>query len=198
MGERARVTPQCLSFGNLILRLGLTLFEFVKSLRTGNFHLYVDTLKSIAQWMFALDHHNYARWLPVHLNEMCQLKIRNPNIYSEFLAGKFVVQKSNRIFSRIALDQNHEQENATIKGVGGAVGLTEDESRLQQWLVCGPEIARLIEEFEGDDNTDSDFIDKHHDSSASTQLQFYKDVKTFLLALETSGNPFKSLIVTIL
>ena len=76
-------------FWNLILRLGLTLFEFVKSLHTGNIHLYVDTLKSIAQWMFALDHHNYARWLPVHLNEMCQLKIRNPNIYNEFLAGKY-------------------------------------------------------------------------------------------------------------
>ena len=82
-------------FWNLILCLELTLFEFVKSLRTGNFHLYVDTSKSIAPWMFALDHHNYARWLPVHLNEMCQLKIRNPNIYTEFLAGKFVVQKSN-------------------------------------------------------------------------------------------------------
>ena len=80
--------------------------------------------------MFALDHHNYARWLPVHLNEMCQ--IRSPNIYSELLAGKFVVQKSNRILSRIALDQNHEQENAKIKGDGGTVGLTEDESGLQQ------------------------------------------------------------------
>ena len=48
-----------------------------------------------------------------------------------------------------------------------------------------------IEEFEGDDNTDPDFIDEHHDNSASTLLQFYKDVKTFLLALEKSGNPFK-------
>ena len=58
-------------------------------------------------------------------------------------------------------------------------------------MVCGPEIARLVEEFEDDNNTDPDFIDKQHDSSDSTQLQFYKDVKTFLLALEESGNPFK-------
>ena len=80
------------------------------------------------------------------------------------------MQKSNKIFSRIALDQNHEQENAKINEVGGAVGLTGDESGLRRWLVCGQEIARLIEEFE-DDNTDPDFIDKHHDSSASAQLQ---------------------------
>ena len=56
---------------------------------------------------------------------------------------------------------------------------------------CGPEIARLIEEFEGVDNTDTDFIDRYHVSSASTQLQFYEDVKQFLLALEEAGNAFK-------
>ena len=42
------------------------------------------------------------------------------------------MQKSNRKFSRIALDQNHEQENAKLKGVGGAVGLTENEPGLQR------------------------------------------------------------------
>ena len=83
--EKEQEFHQMLKFWNLILRLELTLFEFVKSLRTGNFHVYVDTLKSIVPWMFALDHHNYSRWLSVHLNEMCQLKIRNPNIYNEFL-----------------------------------------------------------------------------------------------------------------
>ena len=81
------------------------------------------------------------------------------------------MQKSNRKFSRIALDQNHEAENEKFKGVGGAVGLTENESGLQRWLACGPEIDRRI------DSTGPDFIDKQHASSASTHLQFYKDLK---------------------
>ena len=62
---------------------------------------------------------------------------------------------------------------------------------VQRWLVCGPEIVRLIEEFEGEDMIDSNLIDKHHDSSASTQVKFYNDVKALILALQESGNPFK-------
>ena len=42
------------------------------------------------------------------------------------------MQKSNRKFSRIAADQNHEQMNAKIKGVGGAIGLIENETVLQR------------------------------------------------------------------
>ena len=48
----------------------------------------------------------------------------------------------------IALDHNVEQENAKIKGEGGAVGLTEDPAALRQWLIAGPEIARVVNEFE--------------------------------------------------
>ena len=86
----------------------------------------------VVPWMFALDHHNYARWLPAHINEMSQLQQNHPSVYAEFLKGKFSVQKSNRKFSRIAADQNHEQMNAKIKRVGGAIGLTENETALQR------------------------------------------------------------------
>ena len=86
----------------------------------------------VVLWMFALDHHNYARWLPAHINEMSQLQQNHPSVYAEFLKGKFSVQKSNRKFSRIAADQNHEQMNAKIKRVGGAIGLTENETALQR------------------------------------------------------------------
>ena len=48
----------------------------------------------------------------------------------------------------IALDHNHEQENAKIKGEGGAVDLTEDPASLRRWLIAGPEIARVVNEFE--------------------------------------------------
>ena len=142
----------------------------------------------IAPWMFALDHHNYARWLPVHINEMFQLH-RNPSIYLEFHKGKFTVQKSNRKFSRIAADQIHEQMNAKFKGVGGAIGLTENETALQRWLICGPEISKLLEEFEQIDEGEIKALD-HHDSSVSAQSNFFRDVKKLLLAFEDVGNPF--------
>ena len=175
-------------FWNLILQLELLLFEFVKSIRSGNLQFFINTLMKIAPWMFALDHHNYARWLPVHINEMSQLQQNHPGVYEEFLKGKFSVQKSNRKFSRIAADQNHEQMNAKIKGVDGAIGLTENETALQRWLICGPEISRLLDEFESI-NEGVNRMREHHDFSDSVQSIFQEEVKSLLSALEDVGNP---------
>ena len=49
----------------------------------------------------------------------------------------------------MALDQVHEQ-NKIIKGVGGGASLlnTQDESALISWENCGPEVARIVSEFE--------------------------------------------------
>ena len=70
---------------------------------------------------------------------MIDLKEVHPSLYEKISDGKFTVQKPNRKFSKIALDQNNEQLNAEIKGVGGAIGLTENDAALQRWLITGPE-----------------------------------------------------------
>ena len=50
----------------------------------------------------------------------------------------------------MALDQLHEQNNCTIKSVGGAPNFVNkiNESALIHWETCGTDIARLITEFE--------------------------------------------------
>ena len=67
-----------------------------------------------------------------------------PKLYEEFLAGNFVLQKPDNPFSANALDQGHEQNNATMKGVGGAVGLlsSDMESALRRWKVAVPDVSR--------------------------------------------------------
>ena len=60
---------------------------------------------------------------------MLKLESTHPQLAQEFKAGNFV-HKTNRHFSVLALDQAHEQANATIKAEGGAIGLTEDPSAL--------------------------------------------------------------------
>ena len=57
-------------------------------------------------------------------------------------------RQTTHAFSAMAIDQAHEQNNAFVKGDGGAVGLTENPSALQRWMVAGPEVARVIKEFE--------------------------------------------------
>jgi len=48
---------------------------------------------------------------------------QHPEVAKEFHKGKFVIHKSRREFSALAIDQAHEQNNAGIKGDGGATGL---------------------------------------------------------------------------
>jgi len=92
----------------MTISLELLVLQFVKSVREGNFQLYTETLGNIVQWIFALNHTHYARWLPIHIRDMVQLEQKHPTIHREFLHGNFSVQKTDNIFSSIALDQNHE------------------------------------------------------------------------------------------
>ena len=62
--------------------------------------------------------------MPVHVRDMCSLKVTHPSVHSEFKNGKFVKAKSDRKFSLNAIDHGHEQNNATMKEEGGLIGLT--------------------------------------------------------------------------
>ena len=95
---------------------------------------------------------------------MCGLKAMHPSVHEQFLRGHFTVMKTGNPFSALAIDHAHEQNNAAVKGDGGAVGLTEDPSVLKRWMICGPEMARIVGEFEKScDREDSNIISKHHE-----------------------------------
>ena len=64
---------------------------------------------------------------------MIDLKVVHPTLYEKFSDRKFTVQKTNKKFSKTALDQNHKQLNTGIKGVVGAIALTENDAALQSW-----------------------------------------------------------------
>ena len=170
--------------------LEILVLGIVKSLRVGDFPLYVQSLNKLAPWMFALNQYNYAHWLPVHIRDMELLKERDPAIYEEFLSGKFVVHKTSHAFSMIALDHNHEQENAKIKGEGEVVGLTEDQAALRCWLIAGPEIARVVNEFETTFLSHKADDVHHHKQVPSIQTAFAKDVRNMLSVMDELGNPF--------
>lgn len=79
-------------------------------------------------------------WLAVHYRDMQVLSSKHPDVYKHFRDSAFVVHKTNRAFSSIALDHAHEEVNALVKGQGGAVGLTENPAALRRWMVAGPEL----------------------------------------------------------
>ncbi|CAB4002221.1 Hypothetical predicted protein [Paramuricea clavata] len=101
--------------------------------------------------------------------------------------------KMSRRFSSIAVDQAHKQNNTLVKGDGGDIGLTENPGALRLWMISGPEIARMITEFEDDtafitdEKTDQA---KHHEERHRVQISFAKDVKALVHVMEDMGNPF--------
>ena len=164
---------------------------YIRSIRVGDFELYIESMTKLMSQMFALDHTNYAGWLSIHIRDMVNLSSKHPEVLAEFKEGKFVVHKTEKSFSAIALDQCHEQNNAVVKGTGGAVGLTGDPHALRRWMVPGPEISRITTNFEGQVLRILKTVDnQHHKQHSSSQKAFVKDVESLIGVIDEMGNNF--------
>jgi hypothetical protein len=97
MTERAAACPHALQILAYHPATGLI---YVRAIREGNFQLYIEALTKIVPWFFALDH----TWIPVHLCDMVSLNDCHPDIYAEFMKGKFTVKNSKHAFSANAID----------------------------------------------------------------------------------------------
>ena len=76
--------------------------------------------------------------MSVYINNIESLYVTSPSLHDSFQKGMFSTQKSLKQFSKIALDQAHEQLNCKLKGDGGAIGLFDSEEALKRWVVAGP------------------------------------------------------------
>ena len=180
-------------YWKLIFDFQILILLFICAQREKNFLLYVHVLKSSMKYIFAFNHYNYARWLSIHVNDLMRLSVTCPDIYDEFMSGKFVLQKTDKPFSAIALDQGHEQKNATIKGAGGAIGLlsSDMESALRRWEVAAPDICRLVGEYEELYKVKGNDVNKkHHEDYTAFQKTFFSDVVNVSKSFVDICNPF--------
>ena len=179
-------------FRDLILRYETLVLIFVRAHRQRNFPLYVNVLEELAPLFFGLDHVNYARWVPVHIGDMKSLP---QPIKEEFESnGNWVVSKTGKAFSAIPFDHAHEQENRSVKGSGGCIGLTENPVAFSHWMLSGPELSRLQKQFEkelfSDKDPDNPQNFQNHEQGLSTQRTFQKQVVSLCDTNRKMGNPF--------
>ena len=68
--------------------------------------------------------------------------------------------------------------NAIIKGQGGAISSPENDNAQQQWLISGPEVARVIGASEATlmQKTERDDTE-HHEKTQSTQTAYVDGLK---------------------
>ena len=84
------------------------------------------------------------------------------------------MKKTLNAFSSLPIDHAHEQNNKSVKGDRGVIGLTENMSQLLRWMVAGPEIAHLILEFEASQefikaDRDQEPNKRHHEQAIGVQ-----------------------------
>ena len=189
--KRKEDNPQ-FAFWYFILSMELTTLSLVRAFREANFGLYCQALSALIPYFFANNNTNYARWLPNHLRDMLSLEQKHPALYQEFMSGKFAVFKSKRPFSAMAIVQAHEHANAVIKSDGGAIGITEDASALRRWMVAGPEVCRIVAEYESLALAkDAKVSDRHHDHTEHAQGAFFEKVCKLYSTMKEMGNPFQ-------
>ena len=93
-------------------------------------------------------------------------------MHRPFCNGSFVVHKTKKCFSSVALDRTHEQViHGGVKG--GAVRLTENPVALRRWTVASLELVQMVEEFEG--NIPSAEDHHHREQKHGFQSAFPKD-----------------------
>ena len=163
----------------------------VSSIREGNFQVYIESFISLCKWYFALDHIHYSRWCTVQCFDLMLLETLSPDVHKEFMVGNFSFQNKNSKFSRLAIDQIHEQNNKIIKGSGRAKHLSNktDESGLIRWETIGTDIARILSEFEYTINKPTNVrLKKHREGNESFQESFCGDVQKVYDGIVT--NPF--------
>ena len=116
----------------IFIDLILIFLIFVRSIREGNFSMYVSSLEQVVKWYYACDHYHYARWVTVHLYNLVNSPTTSLYLYKCFSDTYFNFQKSNKKFSLMRINQAHEQNNAAIMGMGGAKSVRnkDDESGL--------------------------------------------------------------------
>ena len=136
--------------------------------------MFLVSLEQIVPWMFAFDHTHYARWMSIFINDLKLLPSRHSTIYEEFCKGDFTVQKSRKLFSSMAEDQAHEQNNKLVKIDGGAIGILDNQKALMKWMVAEPQIVEMLESFDDEgEGDDSDF--NHHEDTDTFELHYRKD-----------------------
>ena len=68
------------------------------------------------------------------------------------------------------------------------VGLTENPTALNRWMVCGSEISQLINQFESEFSVQETHL--HHEERIATQKAFKKQMKDLIDTINKFGNPF--------
>ena len=147
--DAAHKTEPMYTWTRMYMRQVMTMLQFQRAIREGNWHLYLASLEHLCKYFFAYSRLDYAQNIPEFVARMDAFESTDPELWQSFCNGEFVVNTSNHIpFTRIGVDQAMEHLNKATKGQGGISGLTTYPTTLMKFCLTAPELARIAEETE--------------------------------------------------
>ena len=118
----------------------------IKVTKLNDFCLHVASLYSLCPLLFACNHTNYARYLPVCLMTMMNLHITHPEAEQLLRHNGFIVRRSSVALSRNAVDITIEQTvNQHAKSQGGIIGFSRNYAAYYRWCVTRHYRTKLVE-----------------------------------------------------
>ncbi len=156
---------------------------FIRSARTGNWKLYLQSLHEMLPFMAAAGHNNYTKSLVLYLDKMDNLELTHPLVYDKFMEGLFVVRQTDHHWSGLFTDLYIEQVlMGSIKSLGGLTrGRGFDESTSLIWSLSSPacaEVHRALQEVTGLSGVKSGQM--HKDLSQARLAKDAKDLQCLL------------------
>ena len=112
---------------------------------------------------------------------MTQLPNRHPAVHTKFIEGNFVVQRSEKKFSLMCLEQSEKHSIKFLKEDSGLEGLYGHEAEKAVIELSKPNVIRVIEKLEhaSINIAQSDSVEQP-ESSVSDQQRFLNQLKRLL------------------
>lgn len=124
-------------FYTIFLRLMEYYFMLSRSIRTGDYNLYLNVLPFINNVFFSMNLFNYARWLVAYNNNLLNVDATHPDIReTHFERGSFGVRRTKKDYSRQPTDLVIEEtQNTDAASTAGVSNFTDSVGARQRWCI---------------------------------------------------------------
>ena len=149
----------------------------VCSFRESNLYLLMGCCEKLAHLCFSLDHYNYAHALSVFIQDLKVLSVENRTLFDD-VGRNISVASTKTPFSKMPLDQCHEQNNKEIKSRSGYINLVNNENTdfLRKLEICLPEFQQFLDAKESKES-DENKPRKHKEQYDSFIMKYQNDCK---------------------
>ena len=165
--------------------------KFIEAERTGNWELYLQSVRDMLPYFAAAGHSLYAKSAYVYITSMQNLEDTHPEVFHQFKVCHHVFRRSDRYWAGLSTDLVIEQVlMRSVKSSGGLMrGRGMGEAQRAEWLLSMPACADINNAMVDLSGVGFHTSDQHKEVSHARKERDKKDI-TSILSFLTDRNPF--------